>query len=60
MTVGSLTEEAERLGLEMRVGIHTGEIDPRGNDVAGVAVVIAARTMQLARSSQVVVTGTRA
>jgi class 3 adenylate cyclase len=42
----------------MRVGIHTGEIDHREGDVAGVAVVIAARTMQLAPPNQVVVTGT--
>jgi class 3 adenylate cyclase len=54
----ALTDEAERLGFQMRVGIHTGEIDHREGDVAGVAVVIAARTMQLAPPNQVVVTGT--
>jgi class 3 adenylate cyclase len=53
-----LTAEAERLGFSMRVGIHTGEIDRRGDDVAGLAVVIAERAMQLAPTNGVVVTGT--
>ena len=53
-----LTTEADRLGFQMRVGIHTGEIDRRGDDITGLAVVIAARAMQLAPANQVVVTGT--
>jgi class 3 adenylate cyclase/pimeloyl-ACP methyl ester carboxylesterase len=53
-----LTVEAERLGFSMRVGIHTGEIERRGDDVAGLAVVIAERTMHHASSNTVMATGT--
>jgi class 3 adenylate cyclase len=31
------------VGLEIRVGLHTGEIEQRGDDIAGLAVHIAAR-----------------
>jgi len=54
----ALTIEADLLGFQMRVGIHTGEIDRRGEDITGLAVVVAARAMQLAPANQVVVTGT--
>ena len=32
-----------KLGLEVRVGVHTGEVKRRGDDVAGIGVHIAAR-----------------
>ena len=54
----ALATEADRLGFAMRLGIHAGEIDHVGKDVAGLAVVIAERTMQLASANQVVVTNT--
>ncbi len=43
-----LREEVGRLGLEMRAGVHAGEIIDRGDDVAGVAVHAAARVGALA------------
>jgi class 3 adenylate cyclase len=41
------------LGLEMRAGVHTGEIERRGDDVAGIAVHIGARVAALAGAGEV-------
>ena len=46
------------LGLDVRVGLHTGEVELRGNDVAGVNVHIAARIAALANAGDVLVTRT--
>ena len=34
------------LGLEIRAGLHTGEIELRGTDIAGIGVHIAARVLE--------------
>jgi class 3 adenylate cyclase len=47
-----------RLGIELRVGIHTGEVEIRGDDIAGLAVHIAARVEALAEPGQVLVSRT--
>jgi class 3 adenylate cyclase/pimeloyl-ACP methyl ester carboxylesterase len=41
--------------LQVRVGIHVGEIDRRGDDVSGLAVNAAARIMSTADAGQIVV-----
>ena len=46
------------LGIEVRAGCHTGEIELVGADVAGVAVHIGARVGALAAPSEVLVTST--
>jgi class 3 adenylate cyclase/pimeloyl-ACP methyl ester carboxylesterase len=46
---------AEQLGV--RVGIHVGDVERREDDVAGIAVHIAARVMSLAAAGDVLVTG---
>jgi class 3 adenylate cyclase len=46
------------LGIEVRVGIHAGEIEIRGNDVAGLSVHIGARVSALAGPSEVLVSST--
>jgi class 3 adenylate cyclase len=46
------------LGLELRLGLHTGEIELRGDDVAGIAVVIGQRVSTLARPNEVLVSRT--
>jgi class 3 adenylate cyclase len=43
------------LGIDVRSGLHTGEIEMRGDDVAGMAVHIAARIANLAGPGQVLV-----
>ena len=40
-------------GLEVRIGVHTGEVEPIGNNIGGVAVHAAARIMALAGPSEV-------
>ena len=49
---------ARSLGIELRVGIHTGECEVRGDDLGGLAVHIAARVGSLASSSEVLVSST--
>ncbi len=46
------------LGIETRAGLHTGEIELRGDDVSGVAVHLGARVASLAEPSEVLVTRT--
>jgi class 3 adenylate cyclase len=46
------------LGIEVRVGLHTGEIEVRGDDVAGMAVHIGARVSSLADAGEVLVSST--
>ena len=43
------------LGVEIRAGLHTGEIETRGDDVAGMTVHQAARVQGVARNSEVIV-----
>jgi len=45
-------------GLAVRAGLHTGEIELTGTDVAGIAVHIAARICALAASGEVLVSST--
>ena len=46
------------LGIEVRAGLHTGEIERDGDDVAGIAVAIGARVGALAQPSEVLVSQT--
>jgi class 3 adenylate cyclase len=46
------------LGLEIRTGLHAGECEVRGDDVAGIAVNLAARVMHAAENSKILVTRT--
>ncbi len=45
-------------GLEVRVGIHAGEVEERAAHVSGIAVNIAARIMALAESAEILVSET--
>ena len=46
------------LGLQIRAGIHTGEVEVRESDIGGIGVHIAARALETAGEGQVVVTRT--
>jgi class 3 adenylate cyclase len=46
------------LGIEIRAGLHTGEVERHGQAVTGLAVHVGARVAALARASEVLVTGT--
>jgi class 3 adenylate cyclase len=53
-----IVDAVRALGIEVRVGIHAGEVEVRGADVAGMAVHIGARVAALAGSSEVLVSST--
>lgn len=50
-------ETTMAFNIEIRAGIHTGEIEVRGDDVAGLAVHIGARISALAGPGEVLVSG---
>ena len=54
----AMTDAVRPLDIEVRVGLHTGEVELVGDDVAGIAVHIAARVGALAGASEVLVSGT--
>jgi class 3 adenylate cyclase/pimeloyl-ACP methyl ester carboxylesterase len=47
-----------QLGLEVRAGLHTGECEPVGNKLGGIAVHIGARVASQAQPGQILVTST--
>jgi len=51
-------DAVRELGLEIRVGLHTGECEERAGRLRGVAVHTGARVAALAGSSEVLVSGT--
>ena len=50
-----IRDRARDLGLDMRAGLHTGEVDLRGDDVGGIAVHIGARVVEKAGPGELVV-----
>lgn len=54
----SITQAVRKLGLEIRAGVHTGECELRGEDVAGMAVHIGARVGATAGPGEVLVSST--
>jgi class 3 adenylate cyclase len=54
----AITRAAHELGVEVRVGMHTGECELIGDDVGGMAVHIASRVSGLAGPNEVMVSGT--
>ena len=54
----TISEELESVGLPISTGIHTGEIERRGEDVGGLAVHIAARVQSAAGAGEILVSRT--
>jgi class 3 adenylate cyclase len=54
----AIRDGVRHLGLEVRVGLHTGECEICGADVAGIAVHIASRIQGLAGPGEILVSGT--
>ena len=46
------------LGIEIRAGVHTGEVEVRGDDLGGLAVHIGARVAAAAQPGEVLVSST--
>ena len=54
----ALRDRLRGSGMEIRAGVHTGEVQLRGDDVGGIAVHFAARVMAAAAPGEVLVSGT--
>ncbi len=54
----SIRDAVANLGLQIRAGLHTGEVERRDRSIAGIAVHIGARVAGLAGASEVFVTDT--
>ena len=54
----AMTSAVRPLGLEIRAGVHTGECERNGDDLAGIAVNVAARICALAGPGEVLVSST--
>src|SRR4029077_10838065 len=48
----------QQLGLQTRSGLHTGEVEMIGDDVAGIAVHIGARVVSSAAPDEILVSST--
>ena len=55
---GAIIQGSRAIGVEIRAGLHTGEVELMGDDVGGIAVHIGARVSSLADSGQVLVSST--
>ncbi len=58
LAAGDICQAMSVLGLETRAGVHTGEIEFRGDDLAGLAVHIGARVSALATTNEILVSST--
>lgn len=54
----AIIDDSRRLGIDVRAGLHTGEIELTGTDVAGIAVHIGQRVSALAPPGEVFVSRT--
>lgn len=54
----AISEAAVAIGLQVRCGVHTGEIEVRGDDISGMAVHIGARVSALADPGEILATTT--
>jgi class 3 adenylate cyclase len=54
----AIGDDVARLGVQVRAGAHTGEVELRGDDIGGIAVHIASRVAGLAGPGEVLVSRT--
>jgi pimeloyl-ACP methyl ester carboxylesterase len=54
----AIRDSAAGQGIQIRAGLHTGEIERRGTDLAGIAVHIGARVIAAAGAGEVVASST--
>ena len=54
----AIRDAVQSLGLEIRTGVHTGEIQSIAGDVRGIAVHTAARIMAVAGSGEILISAT--
>jgi len=58
LCAAAIREAVRGLGLEIRAGVHTGEVELLGDDIGGIGVHIAARVSAAADAGQVLVSRT--
>jgi pimeloyl-ACP methyl ester carboxylesterase len=54
----AIRDSVGSIGVEIRAGLHTGEIEITGPDIGGIAVHIAARIMSVAQPGEILVSST--
>ena len=54
----AIADALRPLGITVRTGVHTGEIELRGDDIGGIGVHVGARIMALAQPDEVLVSRT--
>jgi DNA-binding NarL/FixJ family response regulator len=54
----AIRDGLRHIGVEVRIGLHSGEVEPRGSDVGGIAVNIGARVAAVGSAGDVVVSST--
>lgn len=58
MCADAIRQSIRQLGLDLRIGIHTGECEVRGGSLEGIAIHIAARVSGMAASGEILVSRT--
>jgi len=54
----AIRNDARRLGIEIRAGLHIGEVELRGEDIGGIGVHVASRVMSNAAPGEILVSST--
>ncbi len=54
----AISDDLSRVGIQLRAGLHTGEVELRGEDIGGLAVHLASRVMAEAAAGEVLVSNT--
>ena len=54
----AIRDAVQEIGIEIRAGLHTGEVERKDRSVTGLAVHVGARAGALAQASEVLVTST--
>lgn len=54
----AIRDGVKNLGMNARCGLHSGEVELRGDDIGGIAVIAAARVAAIAARDEVVVSQT--
>jgi class 3 adenylate cyclase/pimeloyl-ACP methyl ester carboxylesterase len=50
----ALRDALAPLGIQIRAGLHAGEVELRGNDIGGIGVHVAARVLEQAQAGEIV------
>jgi class 3 adenylate cyclase len=57
-SAAAIARDVRDLGIEIKAGLHTGEVEVRGEDIGGIAVHTAARVMATAAPGEVLISRT--